>query len=163
MDSLPPPPPSPRPMTPLARRRCWTEPAVRLWWLLGALILGMILVYSAGRLWSWMAENQLIQHGEIVSAKVIEADGKTIAHQAMPPYSPVKLEFDWHGQTQVVSGFLEDRPTADYIIVDDNVTIRVDPNDVTNWTYRSQITGIGETLFVSWMLLPIPPLLLAVV
>ena len=54
MDSLPPPPPSPRPMTPLARRHCWTEPSVRLWWLLGALILGMILVYSADRLWSWM-------------------------------------------------------------------------------------------------------------
>ena len=107
-------------------------------------------------------QNRLIQHGDIISAKVIEANGLNMQHQKLPPNSPVKLEFDWHGQDEVVSGFLEDRPTADYIIVDDNVTIRVDPNDVTNWTYRSQITGIGETLFVSWMLLPIPPLLLAV-
>jgi hypothetical protein len=159
MESPPPPPQFPRPMTALVARRCWTEPSVRLWWLLGVLILGMILVYSADRLWSWMQENRLIQHGDIVSAKVMEANGQTITHQAQPPTSPVRLEFDWHGQSQVVDGFLEDR--ADYIVVGDNVPIRVDPNDVTNWTYRSQITGIGETLFVTWILLPIPPLLFA--
>lgn len=148
-------------MTPLASRRCWTEPTVRLWWLLGTLILGMILVYSADRLWSWTDENRLIEHGDLVSAKVVEANGLTISHQALPPNSPVKLEFDWHGQSQVVSGFLEDRATSDYIIVGNSVNIRVDPNDVNNWTFRSQITGIGETLFVTWILLPIPPLLLA--
>ncbi len=163
MESPPPPPPPlpPRPMTALANRRCWTEPTVRLWWLLGALILGMILVYSADRLWTWMADNRLIQHGTVVSAKVIEANGTTIPSQKYPPNSPVKLQFDWHGETQTVDGFLEDRPTSDYIIVGSEVPIRVDPNDPTNWTYRSQITGIGETLFVTWILLPIPPLLLA--
>jgi hypothetical protein len=159
--SPPAPPPPPRRMTPLARRRCWTEPSVRLWWLLGAVILGMILLYSGDRLWEWTVENRLIQHGTIVSAKVTQANDVVIPGHSEPPESPVNLEFDWNGQTQQVSGFLEDRPSSQYIIVDSNVPIRVDPNDPTIWTYRSQITGIGETLFVTWFLLPIPPLLLA--
>jgi hypothetical protein len=145
-------------MTRLSSRRCWTEPSVRLWVLLSATILCMILIYSGDRLWFWMAENRLIEHGTIISAKVNEAGGVGIPGDSLPPTSAVKLEFDWHGQSQIVDGFLEDRAAADYIKVGSNVTIRVDPNDPTNWTYRSQITGIGEVLLVTWIMLPIPPL-----
>ncbi len=157
----PPPPPSPvpRPISPLVRRRCWTEPAVRLWWLIAAAILTLILAYGGDRFWSWHLENRLILSGVPVSAKIVEAGGVAVARETMKgqhvePTAQVTLEFDWHGQTQRVDGTLEDRTTD--IPIDSDVTIHVDPDDPTVWTYRSEPVSLAQELFLVLILLPIP-------
>jgi hypothetical protein len=154
------PPVAPRALTPLARRRAWTEPAVRTWWLIAVAVLLLIVIFAFDRIWSWGVENKLIKSGTSIQAKVIEANGQQVSNLKQPPDSPVQIEFDWHGQVQRPRGFLEGWTT--YIVVGQPVPVRVDPNDPARWTARTESTSLGTALFVGVMFLPVVPLLLAI-
>src|SRR2546423_15682013 len=94
------PPAAPRPMTPLARRRAWTEPTVRVWWLIALGILLLIAAYVADRAWAWRGRNKLITDGTPVTAKIVEANGQAGSPLEGVPGSPVPTGFAWQGQPQ---------------------------------------------------------------
>jgi len=155
-NTRPAPQPVPRPLTPLAQRRAWTEPRVRIWWLLAVVFFVLTLVLLLDRIWVHGDENRLITDGKLVEAKVIESNGITMNTKQMPPESPVTLEFDWNGQTQQVTGTLEDR--TEYIVIGKTLPIRVAPDDPQNWTYRSVPSPLLHELIMVFVLLPLSPL-----
>jgi hypothetical protein len=155
------PPGVPRAATPLARKRAWTEPSVRTWWLIALAMLVLIAIFSIDRMWSWGEQNQLVNHGTVVQAKVVEANGQQVSSLKQPPDSQVQLEFDWHGQLQrppraTLDGWTE------YIVVGQTIPIRVDPNDPSKWTASNEPPSLGSALLVGLMFLPLVPILLLV-
>jgi len=151
---------APRTLTPLALRRAWTEPTVRMWWLLAATILLMTLIFAADRAWAWHTQSKLIRDGLLVDAKVTEVNGQAITNLKQPPDSQTTLDFDWQGKPQRVRGQLDDR--TDYIVVGQTVPIHVDPNDPQNWTARTQPPPLAQSLFVGFIMLPVALVLLPI-
>ncbi len=152
----------PREVSGLADRRAWTEPGVRVWWMLAIVILLIVAVYAVDRFWAWHVQNRLIVDGTLVSAKVASAGGLTIENENVAADSAVALTFDWKGKPQQVVGFLEGRPAGNYITIGKMVPIRVDPDDPTVWTYRTENTILIHELFVGLIVLPLAPILAGV-
>ena len=148
---------APRPLTPLASRRAWTEPRVRLWWLMAAAVLLAILAYAGDRLWDRRAENQLIANGVPVTATVVSTEQHATAGQTAAVDEPVTIGFAWHGKPVNAQGTLT-RPS----FIGRTVDVHVDPADPTNWTDRTAPTPLSDALFVGLLLLPIAPVLLGV-
>lgn len=154
------PPDAPRQATPLARRRAWTEPTVRVWWLLAVAIFLLTVVYAVERIWVWNAQGKLIRDGTVIVAKVVEVNGQAITNLKQPPDSMTTLEFDWQGVPQRVRGQLEDH--TDYIVVGQSQSIHVDPADPNNWTARVQPAPLVQSLFLGFVLLPLPVVLIVI-
>lgn len=155
----------PRPLTPLTYRRGWTEPSVRVWWLLAIVLLILILIYAIDNLWSWGTETHLIHHGTIVQATVVAANINaanplSIHGENVESDAELKLEFDWHGKPMQVVGQLDGR--TERIAIGQTVPIRVDQNNPSLWTYRAEPTSLAQSLFIGLVLLPILPLLVIV-
>lgn len=137
-------PDPPRELTPVIRRRLWTEPRVRRWWILAA-GLALLLLYIIGMQTSaWLTERRLIHHGTVVEAKIISADtpivGNVTAGRPMPPDSDVDLEFDWtDGRKLRVTGkSLGHIDSKQNVVVGKTVAIHVDPEDPSVWTSRTR-------------------------
>jgi hypothetical protein len=121
------------------RRRIWLEPLVRLWWLSALAVLGITVEISVSEFIGWRADVDLIQHGIVVQAMVGGIPGTT-----RPPDAELNLSFTLNGTPYQVVGVLEGR--TDYVPQAQPVTIRVDPNDPTRWTYRTEAPPIGQYL-----------------
>ena len=110
--SLPDPP---RPLTPRVRRRAWTEPHVRFWWVLTVALL-LIGAYVCGREWLvWSREVRLIRSGRAVDAEIMSAAGLSSRWQQLPPDSVVTIQYQVDGKLYDKSGYLMGR--KDYIRV----------------------------------------------
>ena len=153
----PAPPACPRPPTSLSRRRAWTEPSVRLWWLMALAVLVMILCYAADRLWARHVENRLIATGLLVDARVISAGLHGTFGQTADVGDPVAIGIQWHGQATRLQGTLT---RASFIGL--TIPIHVDPTDPTVWTDQAAATPMVNALFVGLLLLPIVPVLAGV-
>jgi hypothetical protein len=153
-DAIPPPP---RPLTSIAARRAWTEPSVRLWWLMALAVLAMILAYAADRLWDRHVENRLIANGLPLAAKVLGTPDHHTPGQTADPGDAVSLTISWRGQATQVVGALT-RPST----IGNTIAIRVDSSDPRNWTDQTEPVPLANALFVGLLLLPIVPLLAAV-
>jgi hypothetical protein len=152
-------------LTPLVRRRGWTEPSIRVWWLLAIVLLGLILIYALDNLWSWGTESHLIRQGTVVQATVVEANINaanplSIHGENVEPDAELRLKFDWHGKPVQVVGQLDGR--TERIAIGQIVPIRVDPNNPSRWTYRAEPASLAQSLFIGLALLPILPLLIIV-
>ena len=156
-DATHPPPNPPRPLTPAAARWAWTEPAVRLWWLMALAVLAMILGYAADRLWARHVENRLIADGVPVAAKVLNTPVHATPGQTADAGDPVAVSFPWQGQPTRASGSLTRSS-----LIGNTIPIHVDSADPTNWTDQTEPTPLDHALFVGLLLLPIAPALAAV-
>ena len=137
-------PDPPRPPTPRVRRRAWTEPHVRSWWVLTLALLG-IGAYICGREWRiWSREVRLIQSGRVVEAEITSAGGLSSRWQQLPPESLVTIRYTVDGKTYDKSGYLKGR--KDYIRVRSMVPIRVDPADPGQWTARTEPPALAQQL-----------------
>jgi hypothetical protein len=151
----------PRPPTPLAVRRSWTDPGTRVWWILAGLILLMCAALIVDRVWLWVQENQLIRNGTVVTAEIVEANtGSTVPHQLVEMDEMISVQFNWKGQQQTAVGYPRDR--TQHYLINQKLNIRVDPNDPTTWTDLTQNEPLMLTLFVGLMILPIPPVLVLI-
>ncbi len=148
---------TPRPLTPLAARRAWTEPTVRLWWLMALAVLLMILCYAADRLWARHVENRLIATGLPVQARVISTGLHATPGQTADVGDPAAVGIQWHGQPTRLQGSLT-RPS----FIGATIPIHVDPSDPTVWTDQAEATPLAHALFVGLLLLPIVPVLLGI-
>jgi hypothetical protein len=153
---LPPPPPDlsrppdpPRELTPLVRRRAWTEPRVRLWWLFA---LGVLLV---SELSTWWSERRLLTSGVQVKAVITSAQDKlnhiTVPDKNMPSDSVCTLEFTLDGKPHTVRGVLaEHRERGSSITTGPKhpVALRVDPADPQRWTDRTVMPALAARQFI---------------
>jgi hypothetical protein len=154
------PPDAPRPVTARVRRRAWTEPHVRFWWLLTLAML-VIGVYVCGREFlTWSREARLVREGRPVEAEVTRAGGLSSRWQRLPPDTVVTLQYEVDGKTYTQDGYLKGR--KDYIQVRGKVPIRVDPSDPNVWTSRTQPPVLAQQLTGAAVVLP-AVLVLAVV
>ena len=147
------PPDAPRPVTPRVRRRAWTEPHVRFWWLLTLAML-VIGVYVCGREFlTWSREARLVREGRVVEAEVTRAGGLSsrLGHR-LPPNTVVTIQYEVDGKTYQQDGYLSGR--KDYIQVHGKVPIRVDPADPSDWTARTEPPVLAQQLTGAAVVLP---------
>src|SRR5688500_2701886 len=90
-DSPQPPGDAPRALTAAARRRAWTEPRVRRWWLLAAGVLLLTLYVVLTQIAGWWSERRLLTEGTAVQAVVVAAQDRlqsiSVPDKSMPPDS----------------------------------------------------------------------------
>jgi hypothetical protein len=154
------PPDVPRPVTRGVRRRAWTEPHVRFWWLLTLAML-LIAAYVCGReVLSWRREARLIREGRLVEAEITRAGGLSSRWQRLPPDTVVSIQYVVDGTTYTQDGFLKGR--TDYIQVRGKVPIRVDPSDPNEWTARTEPPVLAQQLTGAAVVLPAVVVLAAV-
>ena len=68
-----------------------------------------------------------------------------------PPGSPCTLKFDWKDETINVDGALS---TNDFITTGQTVSLRVDPNDTSVWTDRTEPEPLGHRLIAGSVVIP---------
>jgi hypothetical protein len=131
----------PRAVTPLVRRRSWTEPSVRFWWLasLVLLIIGVWFFLTQAR--EYQRERWLISNGTPVNAIIADANGDSRVGAKFPPGTECTLRFSFGGQNISVSGMLDT-----FITNGQTVVLHVNPADPTEWTFRSQADPLNSRL-----------------
>ena len=162
------PAPPPRPISAIAKMRAWTEPSVRMWWLLAGVILAMMLIYAGNQLYERHLQVNLIEHGDLIQAEVVEGTGVSVQHLTLKGESVeadgmVTLQYKPAGSTDdpvQLHGTLDGRTSR--IKIGEMVPIHMDPKDSANWTYRSEPVSIGATLIVGLAFAPLIPILFAI-
>ncbi len=152
-----PPPPVPRVVTPHVSRRAWTEPSVRVWWLIALSIFIVFLVYVVDRLWEREIDRRLIRDGAVVQAKMMGTADKYITGQKFSPGDIVNVQFSYNGQDFNVPG-----PIHDTMAVGQMFPIHVDKESPAVWTDLNDTAPLLASMFVGFLFLPFAPLALAV-
>ena len=70
--TMPPPPQTPRPVTPAVRHRSLIEPRVRAWWVAGLVLLAISAFFAVDRSLQWNRIRWLVHHGVSVTATVYQ-------------------------------------------------------------------------------------------
>jgi hypothetical protein len=143
------PGPPPRALTPAVRRRSLLEPRVRFWWIAGLILTAAMGEFLVSGLMTWNQERNIVTSGTPVTA-TIDAMGDGSLRGTVSPDNPVHLEFNFNNQEYGVDGWLEGRTES--ISKNQKVTIRIDPNDPTKWTYRTEIPPISHALLEPGMM-----------
>jgi hypothetical protein len=156
------PPPAPRDLTPAVRRRSWIESRVRIWWLMGLILLMIAGYYAVSRIYFWNEEARLIRSGTKIEAEVMHWDIGGIAPKGkvVPADTGVDLEYIFNGQTYRVHGQLAGR--KEQIVTRTMVPIFIDPANPTHWTARMQPSSLAQELLSAMLLAPIVVVLFAV-
>ena len=148
MDDLATPPAVPRPLTRRAAWAAWTEPSVRLWWLLAGAVAVAVVGLMVQRLWARQGESRLIATGAAVAARVVSSGDHATPGQMADAGRPAMVEFGWHGQPIRTVNVLTATST-----VGATVPVRVDPTDPTLWTDRTAPTSVADAVGVGLALL----------
>ena len=150
---LPPGPPAPpRVVTQVVRRRSWIEPRVRFWWLAAAAICAVAIYLGVYLVLHWLEDVRLVNNGTPVTATITRI-GDSGARGNASPDNDVELSFSFHDVQNEVDGYLVGRDKP--ISLQDQVQIRIDPNDPTKWTYLTQPPDIWRQFFVVALILPV--------
>ena len=144
-------------LTSQSRRVIWSEPRVRVWWLLAVLVLLMFSAFVADRLWSRYTENQLIQFGVAVPAKIATGENK-MKDEPVSSSDRVMLEVNWPDHEEELAGVY----LTSGGFVGRTITLHIEKSDHTRWTDRSEPTPLLDSLFVGLLALPILPALIVV-
>jgi hypothetical protein len=159
-DTPPAIPSPPRAITATARRRSWAEMSVRIWCVLAATLAVVIIYFTINQVIVGASERDLILHGIPVDAVAVQIGGTT------NPDAPfrrgetlaAKVRYTLPGETEarVVPGSLSivDDPAA-VIHPGDHLPLRVDRNDPTHWTDRTQPRSLLVEMSVVLILLPL--------
>ena len=159
--ALAPLPDTPRPLSDAVRRHSWTDPRVRLWWLVASAVTLVALSLVGSGYYAWRTDVNLIRHGREVSAFIYAAEGYPIPGRHRPPTVPVELHYEVDGKKYQVEGYLRGR--AEPLVIQTYVPIHVDPDDPSRWTARTRPDALWPEMLGGLMLLPAVPVLAAVV
>jgi hypothetical protein len=152
----------PRAITPRVLKLAWIEPRARFWLLAGLVLLAAASHFAITRYMDWHHSAQLIRNGTVLQATVDGINGSSrITLRNQPPESLVDLSYTINGRPyQLSSVLLAGRDTV--ISIKDQVAIRVDPNNPTDWTSRNDVTPLSHALLSAELILPVAiPCLLA--
>ena len=150
--------PPPRPLTPGVRRRAWTEPHVRFWWLAGAALVAAGAYMLVVNYVAWRREVWLIRNGTLVNATIERSNAEVLAGRPVAPEMSVMLAFDWKGEQVRSWGTLEGRRPKEVILTKSTVPIRVHPDDPERWTYRREPPGLAADLLGAALAFALAPL-----
>jgi len=157
----------PRRVTPRASRRSWGEGHVRFWWTSALAVLLVAVYIAASGIREELKLRRLLRDGVDVVATAYRVKGITAAdnpHFGVQRDQTIPVDFRAtlpDGRQVEFGGYL---PVSDkYVKVNDQLRLRVDPNDLSNFTEVSDprswwhVTGVA--LFI---VLPVAAVLLAV-
>jgi hypothetical protein len=151
---LPPPPPTPREITPAVWRRSWLEPRVRFWWLCSIALMFISGWFLTDQIREYFRENRLITSGALVQATISEISGAKLKGQAYSRDTPCTLEFTLNGQDVILPDVVLSS-LGNYISPKDVITIHVNPNDTSEWTDRTQPEALGRRMIAGIVILPV--------
>jgi hypothetical protein len=124
---------------------------VRFWLLATAALIGIGGWFFTQQVIAYRNEQWLIVNGTQVTATVISVGGDARVGKKSPPGSPLTLKFDWQGQTINVDGALA---TNDFITTGQTVPLRIDPNDTSIWTDRTDPEPLARRLIAGAVVIP---------
>jgi hypothetical protein len=153
----------PRPVTPQGSRRAWGDLRVRFWWLCAIALAIVTLIIAASRIAANIRERDLIQNGVKVTATVVGMDGSTRVGWTQPRSDShdVRLRAKMpDGQSLTLSGNLPSG--AGVLKIGGEIEIKIDPNQPSRWTDRTEAHSWAADLVIPLSLLPIILLLLAI-
>ena len=156
----PAPPAPPRPLTARARRRAWTEPRIRFWWMLALALLAIGFYLLIWQYLAWRQDSRLIASGTQIPATVQSVQGITFAGKKYQgEEGPIQLRYQWQGQTYDVT--VPSIPGV-WLEIGKPIPIRIDPAHPELWTARFTPAPLLHQLIGAILALPIGLLLLAI-
>ena len=142
-----PPPTPPRIVTRAARRRAWADPRVRFWWGTGLVLVAAAIYLLVSRTVAWRQNSRLSVDGTLVQAKILQAEESVAPGKTVAGDKSVRLRYEFNGKTYEVSApYLDGRRSEDFLIVGNDIPIRVDPNDPEKWTPRQSPAPLAPEL-----------------
>ena len=155
------PAPPPRQLTRRVRWRAWTDPRVRFWWAMAAALLAIGFYFLVTRYLDWHQAARLVESGIKLDATVLEADGIARKGNTSAADRPVRLQYEYKGQSyDVGAAYLEGRPLSDPIVVGSTIPIRIDPDHPDRWTPRTEPAPLAHELIGGVIALPVALFLL---
>jgi len=150
-------------LTSSARRQSWNDLRVRFWIGLFGITLLVISAMTFRQISRGIEERSFLDQSVSVDARILEISGLTnIRAMSLSTAQPVRVEFTLPGETEprVVEGYMPAGPGS--ISVDDQLTLRVNPNEPSKFTNQIQPTLWAYQLSLPAVLLPALLLVLAV-
>ncbi|HEX4797570.1 MAG TPA: hypothetical protein VH370_27500, partial [Humisphaera sp.] len=147
-------PPTPRPLTSRVRRRAWSEPHVRISWLIAAalLLISLAFIFSGWR--TQRRQMRLIRDSVLIDAEIFQAGDERVRNKTQSAESIVVLRFDWNGTQHETRGRpLEGR--REPVVIGSKVRIHVDRNDPDTWTTLDVPQELGQLILSGLIVLPI--------
>jgi len=152
-------PPSvpPRDLTPRARWHSWSEPSVRAWCIVAAIVALTDVGVGFAQWLDWHHDARLSRSGDAVDATLVGTTMESLKGQKVQPGQLGFLRFTYKGQEHVISRRM---PPADSLYVDGSkFPIRVDPDNPEDWTLRVVVPPLVREMIGFIILLPIGLLL----
>lgn len=153
----------PRPVTSTGSRRAWGDLRVRFWWLCALALTVAMLLIGSSRVTANFRERDLIQTGIKVTATVVGMDGSTRVGWTQPRSDSHEVRLRARmpdGQTATLTGTLAPGPGV--LKIGSELEIKLDPNQPSRWTDRTEPLSWPAELVIPLSLLPIVILLLAI-
>ena len=155
------PPAPPRQVSARVSRRAWADPHVRFWWMAGLVLVAIGAYLLITRFLAWRRDARIVQFGAQVPAMVVEAGELTVRDKKVPGDSPVRLQYEWQGQThEVRAASLDGRSSGEFIVIGAPIPIRIDPDHPDVWTARTSPGSLPQELMGGLIALPLGVLLL---
>lgn len=154
----------PRPVTRRAARRSWNERTPRVWLILLLLVTATTAFFVVDRVVKASHERRLIQSGRTVFAKLESIESSTVLGRAFSRRDPLPVTLlipppeGSSDPPRRVDGRLTGGIDG-MVKIGDDLEIRVDPNDPTRWTDRTQPKPWSTELTVAYGLMPLVCLL----
>lgn len=154
-------PEPPRPLTPSASRAAWREVEVRSLLLVAIGVIVVILAVGVRQVYLGIGDRMLFRNGVLVDATIEGIDGAN-RNVDRSQQRRLTLSFTLPGETEkrTIQGF--STPMPGVINRFDVIPIRIDPDDLDNWTERPEPVPWMKSLIVPMLLTPPALLLLGV-
>lgn len=147
------PPAAPRPMTPTARRRCWMEPRVRIWWTAALVLLVVSVGWTLRQYLTWHRQASLVRHGTRIEATIYRPQdfnaGGRIANRRIQAGADATLVWTVDG-----TEYTGRATFPETVISGQTAPIWIDGDDPARWTHRGEIPPLGRELVVLVVLVP---------
>jgi hypothetical protein len=148
----PPPPQAPREITPAVLRQSLREPRVRFWGIVFLFLLIVTTWFITDQIHQYFQEKWLIANGVPVTAVVKDVGGESRPGLKFVPGSTCDLQFTFNGTPEIVTGTLNE---TDTVVNGASVQLRVEPDDPSVWTSRTEPESLLHRMVVLVVVLPI--------
>jgi len=141
----------PRDITPFVRRRAWTEPRVRAWWLLAMVLLVIAITFGLQEYLAWSKLHSAIASGVTVPTTIVRTE--EFGQRKFSSNTRMILRYEYNGKTYEPHGTLEglDR----FVTEGEVVPVHIDPNDPENWTSRNGVPSLAVAMIATILVAPV--------